>query len=91
MQGKSGWGWGLLALSLCTQAAEVPLGMPLASEQVLVRANGQDPQQLDPNTVDADFATQAVLSDLFEGLVQEDDNGTIIPAQAERWEASADG
>ncbi|MGL4931066.1 MAG: ABC transporter substrate-binding protein, partial [Plesiomonas sp.] len=78
-------------LPLCAVAADVPLGTDLAKQQVVVRANGKDPSMLDPNIADADFATQAVLSDLFEGLVQEGDNGENIPAQAERWITSPDG
>ncbi|MGL5799834.1 MAG: hypothetical protein ACRCYN_07190, partial [Plesiomonas sp.] len=78
-------------LPLCAVVADVPLGTDLAKQQVVVRANGKDPSMLDPNIADADFATQAVLSDLFEGLVQEGDNGENIPAQAERWITSPDG
>lgn len=80
-----------IMLPLCAVAADVPLGTDLAKQQVVVRANGKDPSMLDPNIADADFATQAVLSDLFEGLVQEGDNGENIPAQAERWITSPDG
>ena len=34
---------------------------------------------------------EVVLVDLFEGLVSEDGQGRIVPAQAQRWETSEDG
>jgi len=66
--------------------------LPLSAQrQDLVKGNGAEPESLDPALVRPGFPGEAVLVDLFEGLVSEDGQGNIVPAQAMRWEVSDDG
>lgn len=64
---------------------------PQSVRQTLVRGNGAEPESLDPAQVRSGFPGEAVLVDLFEGLVSDDGQGHIVPAQAQRWETSEDG
>ncbi|MFQ2269044.1 peptide ABC transporter substrate-binding protein [Aeromonas enteropelogenes] len=63
----------------------------LSDRQTLVKGNGAEPESLDPAQVRSGFPGEVVLVDLFEGLVNEDGQGRIVPAQAQRWETSDDG
>ncbi|MGL5153736.1 MAG: ABC transporter substrate-binding protein, partial [Aeromonas veronii] len=75
-------------LAHATTVEQQPL---LADRQTLVKGNGAEPESLDPALVRSGFPGEAVLVDLFEGLVSEDGQGHIVPAQAQRWEVSEDG
>ncbi|WP_192457091.1 ABC transporter substrate-binding protein [Musicola keenii] len=66
-------------------AAVVPAGTQLADKQELVRANGSDPASLDPQRAESDVEGNLV-HDFFEKLVQVNDDGSISPGLAERWE-----
>lgn len=66
-------------------AAEVPEGIVLAKEQKLVRNNGVEPQSLDPHKING-VPESHLARDLFEGLVNTDAKGDIIPGVAESWE-----
>lgn len=66
-------------------AAEVPTGVVLAKEQKLIRNNGVEPQSLDPHKIDG-VQESHLARDLFEGLVNTDATGNIIPGAAESWE-----
>lgn len=57
---------------------------------VLRRGNGGEPQTLDPALAE-DVHAFGILADLYEGLVIEAGDGTLLPGAAERWEVSADG
>ncbi|WP_252177729.1 ABC transporter substrate-binding protein [Endozoicomonas sp. 4G] len=70
-------------------AAIVPAGTQLAKVQELVRGNGGEPASLDPQKVEG-TPGDAVVRDLFEGLVTQDQEGNIIPGQAESWTVSDD-
>jgi oligopeptide transport system substrate-binding protein len=61
----------------------------LASEQVFKRGNGKEPQTLDPHRAEG-VPSANILRDLYEGLVTEAPDGTIIPGAAERWNISRD-
>ena len=63
----------------------------LAPRQTLVKGNGAEPESLDPALVRSGFPGEVILVDLFEGLVSENGEGKIVPAQAMRWEQSPDG
>lgn len=52
---------------------------------VLRRGNGAEPQTLDPHRAEGVPAAN-ILRDLYEGLVTEAPDGTLIPGVAERWE-----
>lgn len=60
-------------------------------DQVLHLGNKDEPDDLDPHTVNG-ASTSSLLSSLFEGLVSYAGDGqTILPGVAESWEISADG
>ncbi|MCL4780123.1 MAG: peptide ABC transporter substrate-binding protein [Gammaproteobacteria bacterium] len=65
-------------------------GTELAAVQILRRGNGTEPESLDPHRAEGVTAAN-VLRDLFEGLVTEAPDGTLIPGAAESWTVSADG
>ncbi|EQB2600632.1 peptide ABC transporter substrate-binding protein [Aeromonas salmonicida] len=79
----------LMAPSL--QATTVTQETVLSDRQTLVKGNGDEPESLDPAQIRSGFPGEVVLVDLFEGLVSEDGQGKIVPAQAQRWETSEDG
>lgn len=79
----------LMAPSL--QATTVTQETVLSDRQTLVKGNGDEPESLDPAQIRSGFPGEVVLVDLFEGLVSEDGQGKIVPAQALRWETSEDG
>lgn len=56
----------------------------------LHRGNGAEPQSLDPHRGDATPASN-IQHDLFEGLVTEAADGSLVPGVAESWEVSEDG
>ena len=60
-----------------------------AAQRPVVISNGAEPISLDPHktTSAVDFR---IHRDLFEGLVVHDDDGGIIPGQAESWQVSDD-
>jgi oligopeptide transport system substrate-binding protein len=62
----------------------------LAAEQVLHRANGEEPQTLDPHLAEG-VPSSHILRDLFEGLTSESPDGDVIPGAAARWNISRDG
>lgn len=62
----------------------------LASEQVLHRGNGDEPQTLDPHLAEGVPAAN-ILRDLYEGLVSEAPDGRIVPGVAMRYNISRDG
>ncbi len=62
----------------------------LAVEQVLHRANGEEPQTLDPHLAEG-VPSSHILRDLFEGLTSEAPDGSVIPGAALRWNISRDG
>lgn len=57
---------------------------------VLHRGIAGDPVTLDPSIAEDIHAFQ-VLRDLYEGLVTETADGSLVPGVAETWELSADG
>jgi oligopeptide transport system substrate-binding protein len=65
-------------------------GTELAEVQVLRKENGAEPQTLDPHK--AQGVTESnILRDLFEPLVMEAPDGTLIPGVASEWTVSDDG
>ena len=70
-------------------AAVVPPGVKLANVQELVRDNSAEPASLDPHKVEG-IPGGHISRDLFEGLVNQDADGNIVPGQAESWLVSDD-
>lgn len=67
------------------QAANVPEGTSLAKNQVLVRGNDAEAATLDPLKAEG-MPEIHILRDLFEGLVIQDENGTVTPGVALKWD-----
>lgn len=65
-------------------------GQELAAEQILRKGNGAEPESLDPHRAEG-VPSANVLRDLFEGLITEAPDGTLIPGAAESWTISPDG
>ncbi len=80
-----------LSYSNTAVSALVPEGTVLAKRQVLVQGNGAEPATLDPQIAGLDTPEDAILQDLFEGLVIIDGNGNVQPGQAFGWQHSEDG
>ena len=75
----------VLALSGCggEKAAE-KAGGSTAQASVLTRNNVTEPQSLDPHQITG-VPEINVVRDLFEGLVETDAQGKIVPAVAGTW------
>ena len=63
---------------------------PVQAQEPLRRGNGGDPQSLDPALAE-DIHAFNVLIDLYEGLVAETADGSLVPGVAERWSVTEDG
>lgn len=61
-----------------------------AKDSVSIALNSGAPKNLDFTTTDGAAIPQALLGNVYEGLVALDDDGEIVPALAESWEVSDD-
>lgn len=78
-----------LVLSGCSAGTGVDLGTETSTPATLVAAIGGEPDQLDPQKTSSYFSFQ-VLENVFDTLVEPDENLEMQPALAERWETSED-
>ncbi|MBU2707211.1 oligopeptide ABC transporter substrate-binding protein OppA [Zooshikella marina] len=78
-----------LCVGIAAQAAVVPEGVKLDEEQRLVRGNGSEPASIDPQKIEGTPGS-AIARDLFEGLVSNAQDGSVIPGVAESWDVSED-
>lgn len=62
----------------------------LAPSQILNIGNLDDPKSLDPQKCN-ESTCNAIIRQLFDGLISTDANGSIIPSLAESWKMSSDG
>ncbi len=69
------------------QAADVPEGTVLATQQTVVRHIKDEPATLDPAKV-VGLPEIQVLRDLFEGLTNQDAKGQAVPGVAESWKSN---
>lgn len=74
-------------MSSYTWAADVPAGTVLAERQELVRHIKDEPASLDPAKA-VGLPEIQVIRDLFEGLVNQDEKGNIVPGVASRWKTN---
>jgi oligopeptide transport system substrate-binding protein len=65
-------------------------GGETATNAILVRGGGPDPDSLDPQKARG-FEAQSILRDLCEGLTTLDKEGRVAPGVARAWNASRDG
>lgn len=77
----------LASVSSLAWAADVPPGTVLAEKQVLVRHIKDEPATLDPAKA-VGLPEIQVIRDLFEGLVNQDEKGNLIPGVATRWQSN---
>jgi len=77
----------LCGLSSPSFAADVPAGTKLAAQQTLVRHIKDEPATLDPAKA-VGLPEIQVIRDLYEGLVNQNEKGEIIPGVATKWSTS---
>lgn len=70
--------------------AAVAWSQAAAGETVLKRGNGAEPETLDVHK-SSGVPEANIQRDLFEGLVAEAADGSLIPGAAESWEVSVEG
>ena len=80
------------ALYLCgftslAWAADVPKGTELAQKQELVRHIKDEPATLDPAKA-VGLPEIQVIRDLYEGLVNQNEKGEIVPGVASKWQSN---
>jgi oligopeptide transport system substrate-binding protein len=68
-------------------AANVPAGVELAADQTFTYRVLDEHSSVDPQIVE-DVTGSEVVRDLFEGLLNQDGDGNLIPGVAQSWEAS---
>ncbi|WP_194090878.1 ABC transporter substrate-binding protein [Vibrio hibernica] len=73
------------AATFPAMAAHVPEGTKLADKQELVKGNGTEVASIDPQKTEG-VPESNVIRDLFEGLVNQDGDGNVVPGVAESWE-----
>ena len=83
---KSRW-WLVVAMAGCLLGAAVSAG---ASERVLHRGNGAEPESLDFH-LSSSVSASNIQRDLGEGLVSLGPDASLVPGAAERWEVGDDG
>ncbi len=71
-------------------AAALSLAVPVWADDVYDRGVGSEWSSLDPH-VNFDAAAAWIQSDVYEGLINYNSEGGIIPGAAESWESSDDG
>ncbi|WP_425475122.1 peptide ABC transporter substrate-binding protein [Brenneria uluponensis] len=75
------------ALMSSVSAAQVPPGTILAEKQEIVRHIKDEPASLDPIKA-VGLPEAQVIRDLYEGLVNQDAYGNLIPGVALRWQTN---
>ena len=70
-----------MLLSLCA------CGSDKGADAQLVYPIDKDPRYLDPQII-YDIGAKNIIANCFEGLVAIDEEGSIVPAAAERWETN---
>ena len=82
--------WGCGAETEQAQPVGGSSGLELAENQVLRWGNGAEPGSLDPHRTQG-VPGSNIGRDLFEGLMSEAPDGTVVAGAAESWEISDDG
>ena len=77
----------LSSLSFLAQAANVPSNIKLSEKQELIIANGPEISSMDPQHAE-DIAAGNIIQQLYEGLVNQDLKGNLIPGVATSWETT---
>ena len=61
-----------------------------SADQVLRKGNGAEPQTLDPHKAEG-VPSANILRDLYEGLITEAPDGSLVPGAAKQWDLSPSG
>jgi oligopeptide transport system substrate-binding protein len=72
------------------QAAEVPPGVRLAALQHLIITNGAEIATVDPHKTHGTPAGN-VMRNVFEGLINLNPEGQVVPGVAQHWQQSPEG
>ncbi|MDE9452335.1 oligopeptide ABC transporter substrate-binding protein OppA [Xenorhabdus bovienii] len=75
----------ILSSITLSYAAVVPPGTQLADKQEIVRNNGAEPASLDVHKIEGVVAI-TIIHDFFDGLVDTNKDGKIVPDLAENWD-----
>ncbi|MDK2808279.1 MAG: oligopeptide transport system substrate-binding protein [Clostridiales bacterium] len=97
---------GSMLLSACGSTQKEPQTIPTATEETTPEASEEpvvasenqeitfvlsnEPDGLDPGITNNSFAAP-FLANCFEGLVTNDESGSVVPGNAETWDVSEDG
>ena len=81
----------ILLVSSCSKEKIKPVkGKNTSSKNILIENIGSDMPSLDPQQA-GDTSSGRVIADLFEGLVEYNQQSKVIPAGAKNWNISKDG
>ncbi|MBB4052672.1 oligopeptide transport system substrate-binding protein [Devosia subaequoris] len=80
---------GTTALAVPTFAANVPEGVTLADEQTFTYRVLDEHSSVDPQIVE-DVTGSELVRDLFEGLLNQNADGELVPGVATEWSANED-
>lgn len=72
-----------------SEASTEGAGDTLADKQEMTFVLNNEPDSIDPTVTSNSFATP-FLANCFEGLVTYDENGEVVPGNAESWESNDD-
>ncbi|MGD8485633.1 MAG: ABC transporter substrate-binding protein [Chloroflexota bacterium] len=79
-----------MAVPLAVALPTAAMAQDEGSGGTLVAAIGAEPDQLDPQVTSA-YVSFQVLENVFDTLVEPDENLEMVPSLAESWEVSEDG
>lgn len=80
----------LLALTACSAGSGASSGSSPGGDQSLSIGLVAEPASLDFTTTDGAAIPQALLGNVYESLVKQDDSGKIVPSLAKSWTVSPD-
>ena len=80
----------LLALTACSAGSSTSGGSSPGGDQKLSIGLVAEPASLDFTTTDGAAIPQALLGNVYETLVKQDDSGKIVPSLAKSWTVSPD-
>ena len=80
----------LLAVSACSAGSSTSSGSSPGGDQNLSIGLVAEPASLDFTTTDGAAIPQALLGNVYETLVKQDDSGKIVPSLAKSWTVSPD-
>ncbi|TDD18667.1 ABC transporter substrate-binding protein [Kribbella turkmenica] len=80
----------LLALTACSAGSSTSPGSSPGGDQSLSVGLVAEPASLDFTTTDGAAIPQALLGNVYESLVKQDESGKIVPSLAKSWTVSPD-